>query len=100
MSSTYTSSLRLEIQADGENSNDWGDRANSVFQQIEQAVAGYTSITLSGATVTLTALNATTDQSRPAFLELVGTLTSNVGIIIPSVTKGYMIEITLLATSL
>ena len=92
MPSTYTSSLRIEIQAEGENNNDWGDRANSVFQQLEQAIAGYTSIQLSGATVTLTALDATTDQSRPAFLEFHGTLTSNVGVILPSVTKGYVLR--------
>ena len=93
MASTYTSRLRLELQADGENSNTWGQKANSDFQQLEEAIAGYTTVaTLSSTDVTLTTNNATTDQSRPAFLELQGTLTGNIGVIIPSVSKGYTIR--------
>lgn len=63
MASTPTSILRLEIQAAGDNDSTWGDRANTVFQLLEDAIAKRTSIVLAGSDVTLTALNYASDQS-------------------------------------
>ena len=49
MSSTYTSRIKLELQADGENANTWGQRLNSnVIQLVDDAVAAYTTISLAG----------------------------------------------------
>lgn len=89
MPSTFTSNLRLELQATGENNNVWGVKANSDFNQLDQAIAGYTTIALTNADVSLTVNNATTDQSRPAMLEFAGVLTSSVEIFAPSVSKAY-----------
>jgi hypothetical protein len=93
MPSTYTTRIRLEKQATGENSNTWGSRLNSnVFSLVDQAIAGYTSIALAADSVTLSVENGSVDQARSAILELHGTLTSSVDVIIPSVTKQYLVR--------
>ena len=90
---TYTTRLRLEKQATGANSNTWGSRLNSnVFSLVDNAVAGYTTIALTSATVTLSVSDGSADQARSSMLELTGTLTSNVGVVIPSVSKQYMVR--------
>jgi hypothetical protein len=92
MSSTYTSRLGLELQADGENSNTWGQRLNSsVITLLDTAIAGLTSVALSSVPITLTKQDGTSDQSRASILYLHGTLTSNCQVVVPSVTKLYSI---------
>ena len=93
MASTYTSNIRLELQADGENPNNWGTILNqNVIDLIDEAITSYTTVALTGANVTLTAVNGTTDQSRSPFLEFTGGLTEDVNVIIPAVSKSYYIN--------
>lgn len=92
MPSTYSTRLRLELQATGENRTTWGVKANNDFNLIEQAIAGYESIAMSDANLTLTALNAADDQSRNMMLEFTGLLTAIRTITIPSVEKLYVIR--------
>ena len=93
MASTYTSNIRLELQADGENPNNWGTILNqNVIDLIDEAITSYTTVALTGANVTLTAVNGTTDQSRSPFLEFTGGLTEDVNVIIPAVPKSYYIN--------
>ena len=55
MSSTYTSRIKLELQADGENANTWGQRLNNnVIQLVDDAVAAYTTNSIGSASYTLT----------------------------------------------
>lgn len=92
MASTYTNSLRLEKQGNGENPNTWGQKLNqSVIELIDSSVAGYTSITVSSTNVTLTTSDGGVDQARTKILEITGTLTANVAIIIPQVPKDYVV---------
>ena len=92
MSSTYTTRLRLEKQGDGENPNTWGQKLNqSVIDLVDSAVAGYTNVVVSSVDLTLTTSDGGADQSRTKTLEVTGTLTSNVAIIIPQVQKDYMV---------
>ena len=93
MASTYTSNIRLELQADGENPNNWGTILNqNVIDLIDEAITSYTTVALTGANVTLTAINGTTDQSRSPFLEFTGGITEDVNVIIPAVPKSYYIN--------
>ena len=93
MASTYTSNIRLELQADGENPNNWGAILNqNVIDLIDEAITSYTTVALTGANVTLTAINGSTDQSRSPFLEFTGGLTEDVNVIIPAVPKSYYIN--------
>lgn len=93
MASSYTSRIRLEKQADGENPNNWGLILNeNVIDLIDDAIAAYTTVTLSSVDVTLTTGNGSSDQARSAFLEINGTITSSVDVILPAQSKGYFIN--------
>ena len=93
MPSSYTTRLRLEKQADGENANTWGDRLNQqVIDMVDEAVGGVVVVSTTGATTSLTASNGAADQSRNAVLRIEGTLRSNSTIVIPSVEKLYVVD--------
>jgi len=89
MPSTYSSNLRLELQATGENTATWGTKANNTFEKIEDAICGYVSVALSDANYSLTTVNGTTDEARMAIVDFTGTLTAARTITIPSVSKVY-----------
>ena len=69
MASTFTSSLRLTKQGDGDNPNSWGVVLNDgVISLVDDAIAGYTTVSLgSAATVTLSAVDGGGDVPRSAF---------------------------------
>mgnify|MGYP001627511684 CR=1 FL=1 len=90
MPSTYTASLRLEMQGAGENLNTWGaPRLNNAIHRIDQAIAGRTALTLAGDHV-LSSANQADDEARRAMLDLSGagpaTLT------LPGVSKIYLVR--------
>ena len=90
---TFTSRIRLEKQANGENSGTWGTVLNqNVIDLVDEAIAGYTIVSCSATAVELTTNNGSSDQARSAVLEFQGTLTSSVDITIPSVSKIYYIK--------
>src|SRR6478609_1788711 len=91
MPSTYSSNLRLELQATGENTSTWGVRAINDFELIEDAIAGYVSVPMADANVTLSALNGATDQSRNMMVQFTGANTAIRVVTIPSVSKMYFI---------
>lgn len=92
MPSTYSSNLRLELQATGENTATWGTKANAVFELIEDAIAGYKSIALSDANYTLTTTNGAADDARNMILNFTGTLTAARTITIPTTGKVYFMR--------
>lgn len=90
MPSTYTTSLRLNKQATGENSNVWGNNLNTgVIDLLDFASDGTVTISASGAT-TLTTANGTTDQARGRILNYTGTSAGT--LTIPSVSKWYWVR--------
>lgn len=93
MASTYTTRVRLEKQGDGENPNSWGTILNqNVIDLIDDAVAGYTVVSVSSVSIALTTNDGTPDQSRAAALDFSGTLTADVTITLPSVSKTYFVR--------
>lgn len=91
MPSTYSSNLRLELQATGENTSTWGVRANNDFELIEDAIAGLATVAMGNANVTLSALNGAVDQSRNMFVNFTGANTAIRVVTVPSVSKMYFI---------
>ena len=90
MASTYTTRVRLEKQTPGENENTWGTILNgNVIDLVDDSIAAYTTITVSSVDVTLTQADGSADQARSAFLDITGTLTGDVNVIIPALSKGY-----------
>ncbi len=65
MASTYTDRLGLELQANGENPNNWGSLLNSnVISLVDEAIAGYAVVSVSSVAVTLTDSDGTSDQEH------------------------------------
>lgn len=95
MSSTYSPKLRFELVGAGEQAGLWGTTTNkNVGQLIEQAIAGVTTVDLSGLSgnYTLTALDGAPDQSRSAVLQCNGPASAAVNLIIPTQTKLYVVR--------
>ncbi len=92
MASTFTTSLGLEIQATGENRASWGAKTNTNLSLVEEAISGLKTIAMADADMTLTKVNAGTDQSRPMFLRFTGTLTAGRTVTIPTVSKFYFMQ--------
>jgi hypothetical protein len=97
MASTYTTRIRLTKQGDGDNPNSWGTVLNNgVTSLVDDAIAGYTTVELgANATVTLSAVDGGSDIPRNAFIETNGTVGgahTTISMIIPNVTKGYVIN--------
>ena len=94
MASTYTTRIRLNKQGTGDNDSTWGTVLNDeVIDLTDFAIAGYTTISLAGGDVSLTANDGTADEARSAMLELTGTLTGDTGVYLPSgITKSYIVK--------
>lgn len=90
MPSQYSLSIRLNLQAPGENLNTWGTNLNTgVFQLIEDALAGAVSLSLSGPTI-LTSVNGATDQARCMAINVTGGTGGT--ITVPGVRKLYFVR--------
>lgn len=92
MPSTYSANLGIELIANGEQSGTWGDTTNRNFQLFEQSIAGLVRVVLADANVTLTATSGASNQARNAILIIEGTATATRDVIIPGVSKLYIIS--------
>jgi hypothetical protein len=93
MASTYSSTLRLELIGNGDQSGTWGDTTNlNLGTLLETAITGVETITFADAAVTMTAFNGLPDQSRNAVLVLGGVNTAQRNLIAPAVEKTYVIK--------
>ncbi len=93
MASTYTSDLRLNKQGIGDNNNTWGTIVNTQLDLLDDAIAGQTTVNVTTASdYTLSTANGTSDEARRMILKLSGTPTANINIIVPAVTKLYIID--------
>jgi len=95
MASSYSTDLKLELMATGENSGTWGTKTNTNLNLIQQAIAGYEAISIAGGaqTTALAMTNATISNARNAVIKFTGTITGNQIVTIPdSIEKVYIIE--------
>jgi len=92
MASTYSSSLKLTLIGDGDQSGIWGQTTNTnLGTLLEQAICGVQSIVMSDANYTLTNFNGVLDESRNAVLVVTGTNSVQRDLIPPVVKKLYII---------
>jgi hypothetical protein len=93
MPSTYSTDLRIELIANGEQSGTWGNTTNSNLGTIiEDAVSGLASVSVTTANQALTALNGAADQARCAAVSLTTTTTAAFNVYVPPVTKLYVVN--------
>ena len=64
MASTYSSDLKLELMATGENAGTWGNKTNTNLNLIQQAIGGYQSIDVTSADVDLDMNNGAISNAR------------------------------------
>lgn len=89
---TFSTSLKLELPGDGQQSGTWGQTTNrNLGTLLEQAITGVQSILMVDANYTLSNLNGVSDEARNAVLVVTGTNSAVRNIIIPSVNKVYTV---------
>jgi len=97
MASTFSSDLKLELMATGENAGTWGTKTNTNLNLIQQAVAGFESITISsGSTTALVMSNAAISTARNMVIKFATvTLSGATTVTIPdSIEKFYIFDCT------
>ena len=93
MASSYSSDLKLELQATGENASTWGDKTNNNLNLIQQAIAGYQSIDVASSDVTLVMTDASVSNARNMILKFTGTLAAARQVLVPNgIEKFYILQ--------
>jgi hypothetical protein len=93
MPTTYSTSLRLALLGNGEDSGTWGQLTNTnLGTLLEQSITGVITVSLSAGNVTLTSYNGVSDQSRNAVIVVTGTQTTTNNVVIPNVAKTYLVN--------
>jgi hypothetical protein len=95
--SAYTTRLKLEKQVSGENSGNWGNLVNYVFNRIDSTVRGYVAVSVAGtANVTLVSNTSTTNTSEGAddqvhnkVIEFTGALGASIHVFTDAVEGDY-----------
>jgi len=92
MASTFSSSLKLTLIGDGDQSGIWGQTTNTnLGTLVEQAITGVTSIAMSDANYTLSNFNGVTNEARNAVLVVTGANSAVRDVIPPVVKKVYTV---------
>jgi len=95
MASTFSTDLKLELMATGENAGTWGIKTNTNLNLIQQAIAGFEQVTLSsGGTTALVMSNASLSNARNMIIKF-ATITagsSTVCTIPDSIEKFYIFD--------
>jgi hypothetical protein len=92
MANTTSASLKLTVQATGENSGTWGQFTNTNLLILEQAIGGYDAVGItSGASLTFS--NGALSNGKNQVLKLTGTIAGDVNVTIPDgIEKTYLVE--------
>lgn len=89
---SYSSLLRLALQDTGSNENTWGQALNAQFGLIEDAVTGTADIVLAANDYSLSAVDGSEDEARYHTLNLAGNPTNALSVIVPDLTKVYLVR--------
>jgi hypothetical protein len=90
MSSQYSPDLRIELIGTGDQAGVWGNTTNTNLGTLmENAVAGYTSVSIIASPQALTANDGAEDQARYAAIALSTVLSNNFTVCIPPNSKLY-----------
>jgi hypothetical protein len=93
MASTFSTDLKLELMATGENSGTWGTKTNTNLNLLQQAIAGYQAIALTSTNTTLAMTDATISDARNAVIKFTGTLSANSTVFVQTgIEKTYILE--------
>lgn len=91
MSSSYTTRLRIEKPAVGEQENTWGGTANTSYDLLDAAFGSAAVTHDDTASYTLTTNNGATDEARCLIIVVTGTLTAARNLVVPNTGKLYLV---------
>ena len=92
MANSTSASLKLTVQATGENSGTWGQITNTNLLILEQAIGGYDTFNVTNANRALTFTNGALSNGKNEVIKLTGTLAGNLNVTIPdSIEKVYTV---------
>ena len=97
MASTYSSDLKLDLMATGENAGTWGTKTNTNLQLVQQAIGGFEQVTVGdGATVALAMTDGTISNARNMVVKVATvTLSGATVLTVPdSIEKMYIFDVT------
>ena len=93
MASTFSTDLKLELMATGENSGTWGTKTNTNLDLLQQAIVGFEAIAISSTNTTLVMTNAQISDARNAVLRFTGAITANCTVFVASgIEKTYIVD--------
>ena len=93
MASTFSTDLKLELMATGENSGTWGTKTNTNLDLVQQAIVGFESIAITSTNTTLLMTDAQISTARNAVIKFTGTITANCTVFVASgIEKTYILE--------
>ncbi len=92
MASTFSPDLRIELIGAGEQAGTWNTTTNTNLGTIiEDAIAGFVTVSVTSANQAFTALDGAVDQARNATIALTTTTTANFAVYAPPASKQYVI---------
>jgi hypothetical protein len=93
MASSFSTDLKIELMATGENSGTWGTKTNTNLNLVQQAIVGFENIAITSTNTTLLMTDATISTARNAVLRFTGTITANCTVFVASgIEKPYTLE--------
>jgi hypothetical protein len=93
MASTYSTDLKLELMATGENAGTWGTKTNTNLNLIQQAIAGYQAIDVASGDIALAMTDASISNGRNMILKFTGTLAGTRVVTVPNgIEKFYIVQ--------
>lgn len=93
MADSFTTLLRFRQQTTGANNNVWGGLLNAaVHQLIEDSLAGRIEKVVAGVDITLTTNLGSNDEARMAIIVLTGSPGATRNIIVPNLSKWYIVD--------
>lgn len=100
MTTTYSDSLRLALQGFNDNASTWGTVINNQLVAVDKAVAGVTTLDVTGSVtinMTTSATDGSDSLSKRAVLKFTGLPTAHCSVTVPAVTKVYVVHSSLTA---
>lgn len=95
MAVTYSNNFKFAIIENGTESGAWGTITNNNFQvALEQAIGGFSTVTFTTSTLTLTQDNQVTSTQpfRSLYLNCTGTPGAAATLIVPTIQKSYLVK--------
>jgi hypothetical protein len=93
MASTFSTDLKIELMATGENSGTWGTKTNTNLNLVQQAIVGFENIAITSTNTTLLMTDANISDARNAILRFTGTITANCTVFVATgIEKPYTLQ--------